>query len=217
MGANARKILSPDTSAINRIADDPYSEALIAGLKSGYFMRFPFTTVSEIIATSEGARRAQLLKVARRLLAVAGDCIEPHHEIIKIMVARFEKSLPLGLAHVNLRMTEAENEILSVENFDDTLATQERAENRINGKAFDGVYANAKVAFDRLSRSGTQMPNGVEELVSQLMKGGAALDAGTKPLRTGCYETRHRCNHQKILCRVRALSRPYDRALCGPI
>jgi len=42
------------------------------------------------------------------------------------MVNRFENSLPLIIAQVNVRMHEAKNEILSEENFDDGLATQER-------------------------------------------------------------------------------------------
>jgi|HubBroStandDraft_1064217.scaffolds.fasta_scaffold557190_1 hypothetical protein len=46
------------------------------------------------------------------------------------MVNRFENLLVLGIAHVNVRMHEAENEILSEENCDDGLATQEREEGR---------------------------------------------------------------------------------------
>jgi hypothetical protein len=173
MSAAVRKILSFDTSGINRLADDFYSDALVAGLKSGYFVRFPFTTVSEVIANSSGARRAQLLRVCRALLAVAGDCIEPHQEILKIMVARFEKSLPLGLEHVYLRMNVAEDEILRAENFDDDLAAQERTENRINDKVYVGMFANAKVAFDALANSGIEMPRSVAELVARLQQGGA--------------------------------------------
>ena len=162
----------PDTSTVNALADDPDSEALIAGLRTGSFVRFPFTTVSEVVATTSGARRKQLLRVCRRVLLSAGDCIEPHHEIIKAMVAQFEKSLPLGLTHINLRMEEAENEILREENFDDELATQEREESRANNKVFVGVYANAKVSFDGLAAAGIRMPVSVAELVSQLQHGG---------------------------------------------
>jgi hypothetical protein len=88
------------------------------------------------------------------------------------MVARFEKSLPVGLAHVNLRMEEAEDEILRAENFDDELATQEREEGWTNDKVFDGVYANAKIAFDELAARGTRMPSSVAEYASQLQQSG---------------------------------------------
>jgi hypothetical protein len=93
MAFDNRPILIPDTSAINRLADDPDSEALIAGLKSGYFIRFPFTAVAEIVANSSAGRRKQLLRVCRRLLASAADCIEPHHEILRITVVQIVSNL----------------------------------------------------------------------------------------------------------------------------
>ena len=176
MNTDGRKIISLDTSAINRLADDPHSEALIAGLIVGYFVRFPFTAVSEIIATSKGERRGQLLRVCRRLLG-SGDCIEPHHEIMRLMVARFEKSLPLGLPDVYLRMNEAEDEILRAQNFDDELAAQERDDNRLSDRQFRAVYDGAKKAFDEVAAkadaNGTRMPGSVLELVEALRKGGA--------------------------------------------
>jgi hypothetical protein len=175
---DGRPILIFDTSAVNRLADDSESEALVAGLKSGYFVRFPFTVVSEIIATTSGERRKQLLRVARTLLLSAGDCIEPHHEMLRIMVERFEKSLPLGIEYVNLRMHEAEREIFQVENFNDDLAKQEREEGRTNQKVFVGVYSNARAAFDRLAVTGAPMPKSVAELTSLLQTGGAFWTLG---------------------------------------
>jgi hypothetical protein len=168
-----RPIWMPDTSAINALADDADGPALIAGLKSDYFVRFPFTIISEIIATTCGVRRRQLLRVCRTLLVSAGDCIEPHHEILRVMVNRFENSFPLGIADVNLRLHEAENEILGAENFDDDLATQEREEGRTHNKTFVGVYADAKTAFDDLAARGIGMPRTVADLVFQLQEGGA--------------------------------------------
>jgi hypothetical protein len=174
--ADGRKVVSFDTSAINRLTDDPDSDALMAGLTAGYFVRFPFTAVSEIIATSSGERREHLLSVCKPLLAV-GDCIEPHHEILKIMVARFEHSLPLDHVNVNLRMIEAENELVRAVNFDNQLAAEERKDNRLNDRQFRKVYANAKESFDKVSEkaaeNGTRMPGSVLELVEALQKGSA--------------------------------------------
>jgi hypothetical protein len=173
MAFDSRPILMLDASGVNSLADDPHSEAMIAGLKSGYFVRFPFTIVSEIIASSSGERRKQLLRVCRRLLASAGDCIEPYDEIFKIMVLRFEQSLPLGLQYVNLRMQEAEKEIFRQENFDDETAAQEREHNRSQEKVFIGIYAQARIHFDKLAAGGTRMPASVSELISQLQASGA--------------------------------------------
>jgi hypothetical protein len=176
MSVDGRRIVSFDTSAINQLADDQDSYALIAGLTAGYFVRFPFTAVSEIIATSSGERRKRLLTVCRKLLAV-GDCVEPHHEIVKIMVNLFERTAPLDFAHVNLRMVEAESEILRAENFDDELAAQEREENRNNDRIFCKVYGDARKPFDevatRAAANGTRMPGSAGELIEALQKGGA--------------------------------------------
>jgi hypothetical protein len=166
-----RLIWMPDTSAVNELADDPESDVIMAGLRSGYFVRFPFTVVSEIIANTSGERRRKLLGLCRKLLS-EGDCIEPHHEILRIMVAEFESSRPLGLAHVNLRMVEAENEVLRAEDFDESLATQEREEYRTHDRVFTGVYSDAKSAFDKLAARGESMPRSVQELVSRLQSGG---------------------------------------------
>jgi len=162
-----------DTSVVNALADDLDSEAMIAGLQTGYFVRFPFTVVSEAIATTSGTRRADLLRVCRKLLRSAGDCIEPHHEIMKIMVARFETGQPLGLNHVYIRMPEAENEILSTINIDDDLSMQEREEGRTNDKVFSGVFAEAKLSFDSAASAATVMPKNLADLILQLQEGGA--------------------------------------------
>lgn len=168
-----RPIWMPDTSTVNSLADDPHGDSLIAGLRSGYFVRFPFTVVAEIVANTSGMRRKQLLRVCRRLLRAGGDCIEPDHEIIRAMVTEFERSGRLDLASINLRMVEAEHEILREENFGDDLAKLEREEARTHDKTFLEVYANAKPAFDNLAISGAKMPTSVTELLTQLQRGGA--------------------------------------------
>src|SRR5208282_5671598 len=88
---NSKPIWTPDTSGINWLADDPDSGALVAGLRCGFHVRLTFTSVSEIIANKDRERRAQLLRTCRLLLS-SGDCIDPQHEIIRKMVARFEES-----------------------------------------------------------------------------------------------------------------------------
>jgi hypothetical protein len=162
-------IWMPDTSALNRLADDSDVEALIGGLRAAYFVRFPFTVVSEIIANTSGDRRRTLLRVCRRLLAASGDCIEPSHEIIRTMVARFDKGLPTNVA-VYVRMHEAEIEILREIEFSDDFSTQERNENRKHDKQFAGLFADAKAAFNS---AGVTRPTSLSDLIEHLQKGGA--------------------------------------------
>lgn len=170
----SKPILTPDTSGINRLADDPDSDALVAGLRSGFHVRLTFTSVSEVIANNNRARRAQLLRICRLLLS-SGDCIDPQHEIIRKMVTRFEESLSFNWRMVRVDFPEAENEIAREENFSDDLAEQEREEARALHNQFVKVYDDAKPAFDKLFKNGTKKtPVNVSQLVARLqMPGGA--------------------------------------------
>jgi hypothetical protein len=71
-------ILIFDTSGINRLTDDPDSPALIAGLRLGFHIRLSFTSVSEIIATTDGERRRVLLTICKKLQS-SGDSLDPIH------------------------------------------------------------------------------------------------------------------------------------------
>lgn len=166
-------ILTLDTSAINHLADDPESEALIAGLTAGFFVRHSFSSVSEVIATTDPVRRSQLIAVWTRLLS-SGDCIDPQHEVIRKMVSRFEAPAPFDWATVDVRFIEVESEILRAEVFTDELAAQEREESRALKKRFHDGFDKAKPAFDKLFASGDdKIPGSVSELVIRLQEGGA--------------------------------------------
>ncbi len=119
-------------------------------------------------------RRARLLQICRWLLAL-GDCIDPQHEIIRKMVVRFEESPSFDWRTVPVDFPEANEAIARDENFSDDLAEQEREEARALQKQFVKLYDDAKPAFDRLFKSGTEnIPVSVSELVKRLqMPGGA--------------------------------------------
>lgn len=174
MATDQQSILTLDTSAINHLADDTDCEALIAGLRNGFHHRLSFTSVSEVLATENCWRRRKLLAVCRRLLE-SGDCLDPQHEIVRKMVARFESSPSFDWREVYVRFPQAEIEIARREDFSDDEAAQEREDARANNKVFVGVYDNAKPAFDRLIAAGTEkVPVSVSELVTRLqLRGGA--------------------------------------------
>jgi hypothetical protein len=174
MPKNQWSVVSFDTSAINRLADDPDCDTLLTGLRNGFHVRLSFTGVSEVLATGNPERRQTLLGICRRLLEL-GDCIDPQHEIIRKMVARFEASPSFDWRDVYVRFPEAEIEIAREENVSDDDAAQEREHARANNKVFVGVYDDAKPAFDGLFAAGTEkVPGSVSELVTRLqLKGGA--------------------------------------------
>lgn len=169
-----RPILTFDTSGINCLADDADSSVLIAGLRSGFYVRLTFTSVSEIIATTCGERRRVLLGVCRRLLA-SGDCIGPQNEVLTNLIAQFEEAPSFNWATVPVRLREAENEIARQENFSEELSEKEREEAREQASKFEGVYADAKPHFDDLFAAGTERPASVSELVARLQVDGGAF------------------------------------------
>lgn len=170
-----RHIWTPDTSVINRLADDADSNALIAGLKSGFFVRLTFTSVSEVISNTNGDRRRELLRVCRLLLS-AGDCIDPQHEILTKMISEFEATPSFDWRRVRVDFPEAQVEIAGRESFSDEEARQEREENEKLKDQFARVFEAAKPHFDRLFSTGAENPpRNLAELVARFQIPGGAF------------------------------------------
>lgn len=170
-----RPICTPDTSAINRLADDLDSDALIAGLRSGFFVRLTFTSIGEVIANEDADRRRKLLRVCGLLLSV-GHCIDPQHEILRKMVAEFEAAPSFDWRKVPIDFPEAQVAIARGEYSGDDDARQEREENEKLKDQFAQVYEDAKPHFDRLFPSGAKnWPRNVAELVAHLQIPGGAF------------------------------------------
>jgi hypothetical protein len=170
-----RPIWTPDTSAINRLADDPDSEALIGGLKAGFFVRLTFTSISEVIANENGDRRRKLLRVCRLLLP-AGDCIDPQNAILEKMIGDFEANTAFDWRNVSIDFPEAKNELGGRETFSDEEATQEREENETLKDRFARMFSDAKPHFDRIFSGGAEKPpRNVADLVARFQIPGGAF------------------------------------------
>jgi len=160
------RIAMPDTCAVNAMTHPvqfPDGRLAFAAMKFGCFVRFPFTVLSEVIAKESSDDRQHVIRACRSLLR-SGDCILPHHEILRLMVQRFEQGLPLDLNHVDLRMPEAEDGILN-DTFDDVLSAQERQENFDNGTIFENCYREIRVAQrDGMPKSLTEFIAAVQSL-----------------------------------------------------
>jgi hypothetical protein len=168
-------IWTPDTSAINRLADDPDSDALIAGLRSGFFVRLTFTSISEVIANADTDRRRKLLDICGQLL-LAGDCIDPQHEILSKMISEFEATPSFDWTKVPVDFPEAQAVIAARQDFSDDEAMQEREENEKLKAQFARVYGEAKPYFDRLLSGGADNPpRNVAELVAWFQSPGGSF------------------------------------------
>ena len=149
-------IWTPDTSAINRLADDLDSDALIAGLSSGFFVRLTFTSIAEVTANVDSDRRRKLIRVCRQLLS-AGDLIDPQDEILKKMIEEFEAQPSFDWRKVRIDFPEGQVAIAAQVNFGDELARHEREENERLKRRFARVFDDAKPNFDRLFSRGAEI------------------------------------------------------------
>jgi len=85
-------VICPDTSVHNRMMKDGLeSEAIFAALKSGYHVRLLGLSIEELLATPNTATRQALMAAAGRLQRGQSDCLYPHNEILRRLIAAHEQ------------------------------------------------------------------------------------------------------------------------------
>jgi hypothetical protein len=177
-----RPISILDTSALNRLADENDSAGLIDCLSAGFHLRLTFTSVCEVIATSNTDRRRTLLELCKRILR-RGDCIYPQHEILRKMIWEFESNPDFDWTRIYVRFHEAESGILRGDGLDDELSRKEREEGRLLNKQFEEIFEAARAPFAKLFATSPQSrPNSFEEFVPYLKVPGGAFWALTARL-----------------------------------
>ena len=167
-GMGEQQILTFDTSAINKLADEKSFDLLMAYIRERFCVQVSFDSVEEIVATSSARRRRQLLCVCNRLLA-DGTCIDPAGPLLQKMVARFERDAGFDWAEVNVGVCRIPDLISHSEGLDDCLAKQVREERKQFGEAFTKVYREAKPRFNVvLAFQETEAPKNPAALVNRL-------------------------------------------------
>jgi len=171
-----KRILGFDTSGVNALADDPDSNAIIAGLVLGYEVRLPASSVEEIAGSSRPDRRTRLLDVCQRLLTSDGSaCIWPFHRVVELLINEFEqKGSTFDWRSVRVRSTEYEREIVHREMVGDELAAEQLQVVRSLEQEFAQVFNGARPRFEELFSQGTARPRTFIELLSQLQGTGGA-------------------------------------------
>jgi hypothetical protein len=176
---SSKPIVIFDTSAINRAVERrETAEPIIAGLKSGFWLRVTGTNVEEIVATEAREQRELLLNMCQKLMT-AGEIIKPFHWIIESMILAFERG-SFEWRRVPIRALAYEREVAFREIINDALSKEEQEEADRLEDSFEKVYSDARPSFDRIfENEPDSRPSSVADLVSRFkVKGGAFWSFG---------------------------------------
>ena len=209
-----------DTSAINKLADDVDSDAIVKSLGLLYRIGITATAISEIIATSDENDRKSLLDVVKRLLA-HGNCIMPFNWIIEEQAKAYQgDSAGYDWKRLNVRVAAVEREVARQEFMDD-MSEQTRREMKEWDKQYANIFRNAKPAFQNLFVPNKTRPS-IREVTEILMgEGGAHLRigaglferaAGTRPIEARMKDFIERCPPFRALLVALCFSQ-YDRCI----
>ncbi len=168
-----KTILTFDTSAINRLTDDAGHEALLQGLKAGFYQRLTFTSISEVAQNSGAERRERLYAVCKQLLT-SGDCLLPVGELLQKLVQGFDTDTEtFEWCKVDVRLDEAVEAAVRRAVISDDLSAATRKEAEPMKQMFKRILADTKPAFDKVfAANSSARPGSVWEFIRGLQRGG---------------------------------------------
>jgi len=168
-----KPILTLDTSAINRLADDPSCEAVINGLAASFFVRLTFTSVDEVAQNSGKERREHLFGVCKQLLT-SGDCLLPVGKLLQKLVRAFDTDAAgFKWDNVDVRLDEAVEAAVRSAAISDELSKAAWEEAGPMNQQFESMLRDTKPAFDSVFASNpAARPGSVGELIGGLQRGG---------------------------------------------
>ena len=175
-----RPVVILDTSAHNRMfKDGAASEEIFAALKVGYFVRIAGLSVEELIATPDAADRANLVACANRLQAGPGDCLLPQNEMLRALIAAYERNpATFDWRAVNVTFPDCARELSRAEIVtDDNLAAQQRQHLIAASKEFEGVWSALRPKLEEIiERHGEKAPTDLQEIIPMVeAEGGLVL------------------------------------------
>ncbi len=178
-----RPIVIFDTSAFNKLANDPEVDALFAGLKAAFFVHITGTMIGELVATDSGDRRQRLLAFERRLRS-EGDMILPFANIIDNSIKAFKQNPDdFDWRRIQILFKTAE-EHLARSSFSDEIAAAQKAQAIHLEHEFLDWFRQMQLRFEALfrEREGTPVdqtsgalvrPELDEALVGSMRDGGS--------------------------------------------
>jgi hypothetical protein len=154
-----------DTSGLNELAKDCESQALMAGLSSGYHVLLSETNINEIGATSNAEKRTLLLQLCQRLLHT-GSAIQSCQWILNAMANRHSadpESFDWRKVDVRFRALEEEigrREFLGNDSVADELRTDDKATN----DEFKALFKEARATLMPVIKDGPSVTDVLELL-----------------------------------------------------
>ncbi len=121
-----RPVIIFDTSAVNWLLQEPDLPAILAGLRSGFFVRVMTNTFLEIAATSSAEQRGALASLGTTLCSM-GECILPFNWLLEAHIKNFDSNDGYDWRQVHISPPRLQDLIARGGMFtDDDLATAER-------------------------------------------------------------------------------------------
>lgn len=171
--------VSFDTSAHNRLVKDgPFSEAILAGLKSGFHFRFAGLSLEELMATPDSTKRLALFTYCGRLRDGSTDSVYPHNETLKLLIrAHFQDPTDFDWKKVNVRAWQYEQEIgrrLFV--WDEALSAEQRARQIQDQKEYKQMFSGLQPILARVFLDyGEPLPLKFQEVIIRLRESNSTL------------------------------------------
>jgi len=168
-----RLVICPDTSVHNRMMRDGLaSEAIFAALKSGYHVRLLGLSIEELLATPETKTRQALMAAAGRLQHGQSDCLYPHNEILRRLIAAHEQdSQRFRWQAVNVTSRDYSVGVGSLElRADDELSAETTLHMTEMRKQFKSVWTTLRPKLEAIfQRDGQPRPRRLAEVIPQAM------------------------------------------------
>jgi len=113
-------IVTFDTSAHNRVADDPRRRSVVNGINAGLWFRFAGLSIEELYATSQQSERESLLASCRSLQSGPSECLLPPNKLTEqLVMAHHNDPEHFDWRTVNVRWPLCEDAIRDRQFFDD--------------------------------------------------------------------------------------------------
>jgi hypothetical protein len=174
-----RPVVSFDTTVHNRTFKDgaTQSDAVLAGLKSGYFVRSTGLALEELVGTPDSSMRSGLLATAGRFQSGPGDCLLPQNELLRLLIlAHHTAPDRFDWKAVNVSTSEYARAFSDRAFVDDALSTEQRNHLNQAKKEFEAPFSALRPKLEEIfERHGEAPPLTFKEVLPRIQGEGGLV------------------------------------------